>query len=245
MPATPSLISVILVCRNPGPRLAAALESVWSQTHSSELIVIDGASTDGSSEWLEANRHRLTYFSSAPDHGIYDAMNKGVTAATGEWLLFLGADDCLASPHTFSCAATALANTSASIISGEARFDDGRLYSFTDTHAAIRRNFVHHQATFYRRDLFVRHGGFDLSLRIQADYEFNLRMLKSGESFAPMGQRIAECSSGGVSDSGSWQNYREEIVARHRYFSAWRSWPWDAAAILRYTRKRLLRSRPK
>src|SRR4051812_14036711 len=76
MSATPSL-SVIIVCKNPGKSLAIALESVWEQRHVQvELIVIDGASTDGSAQWLEARRGRLAVFVSEPDSGVYDAMNK-------------------------------------------------------------------------------------------------------------------------------------------------------------------------
>jgi putative colanic acid biosynthesis glycosyltransferase len=77
MPAPPA-ISVIIVCKNPGPRLPAALTSVWDQPHaSSEIIVIDGASTDGTREWLEALRGRLAALVSEPDAGVYAAMNKG------------------------------------------------------------------------------------------------------------------------------------------------------------------------
>src|SRR4051812_18496224 len=97
MPASPTSISVIVVCRNPGPRLHVALESIWSQTFRPDIIVIDGASTDGTREWLEARRDRITTLISEPDTGIYEAMKKGITAASSEWRLFLGADDSFAS----------------------------------------------------------------------------------------------------------------------------------------------------
>src|SRR4051812_6011586 len=76
MSAAPT-ISVIVACKNPGPRLLVALTSVWEQRHlQPELIVIDGGSTDGSRELLEAQRSRLTAWVSEPDDGVYDAMNK-------------------------------------------------------------------------------------------------------------------------------------------------------------------------
>lgn len=236
MPAP--LISILIVCRNPGPRLRAALDSLWGQQNAAvEIVVVDGASTDGTAEWLAENRSRLAACLSEPDHGIYDAMNKAVAQATGEWILFLGADDRLAAPDVLARAAAELSRTTASVLVGEARYDDGRRYPFAGVHAAIRRNFVHHQAAFYRRELFTRHGAFDPSLRIQADYDYNLRLLRAGATFAPLPLHISNCAPGGASDSGRWANYREEITARHRHFPAWRCWPWDASVVVRWLRK--------
>jgi hypothetical protein len=96
MSAAPS-VSVIVVTKNPGSRLSAALESVWAQRHVTlELIVIDGASTDGTREFLERHRDRIAVLVSEPDAGVYDAMNKGIARATGDWIYFLGGDDRLA-----------------------------------------------------------------------------------------------------------------------------------------------------
>ena len=241
MSASSPHISVIVVCKNPGIRLHATLESVWSQQGvSAELVVVDGASTDGTVPWLESRRDRMTTLISEPDQGVYDAMNKGVSAARGQWLFFLGGDDRLATSSVLAEVAALLSQTPNAVVSGEARFDDGRLYPFAGSAAAIRRNFVHHQATFYRRELFTRHGHFDTSLRIQADYDHNLRLLHAGEIFVALPLRIAECSSGGLSDSGRWANYREEITARHRHFPAWRCWLWDAFSIVRFLRKNIL-----
>src|SRR6185312_9288122 len=81
---SPVSISVIVVCRNPGPRLRAALESVWNQRGTqAELVVVDGASTDGTREWLEQQRSRLGTLISENDSGVYEAMNKGLAAARG------------------------------------------------------------------------------------------------------------------------------------------------------------------
>src|SRR5436305_7009102 len=86
MSAAPSL-SVIVACKNPGTRLHAALASIWEQRHlQPELIVIDGASTDGTREWLESNRTRCASLISEADAGVYHAMNKGITQAHGEWI---------------------------------------------------------------------------------------------------------------------------------------------------------------
>ena len=235
------LVSIILVCRNPGPQVETALESTWRQQGAeAETIVIDGASTDGTREWLEARRARLTVLVSEPDRGVYDAMNKGLAAARGEWIIFLGADDHWAAPDTIAQASEILAQASVGVVAGRARFADGRVYA-PQPGAAIRRNFVHHQAAFYHRSLFARQGGFDLRLGIQADYDLNLRLLHAGVAFTCLPHLIAHCGTGGLSDGGAWRNYREEITVRHRHFPAWRCWPWDLISLVRFVRKRLVR----
>lgn len=236
------LVSVVVVCRNPGPRLHAALESVWAQPgENCEIVVIDGASTDGTREWLEMQRSRLGALVSEPDNGVYDAMNKGVAAARGEWVLFLGADDRLLK-GALAGIAPVLRSTGAGVVVGEAAFDDGRLYRLGPPATAVRRNFLHHQAACYRRALFATHGGFDPTLRIMADYEFNLRLLKAGVLFESVPERMADCGSGGLSDAGGWTGYREEITVRHRHLPGWQCWPWDLGSVVRYLRKRLVRS---
>jgi glycosyltransferase involved in cell wall biosynthesis len=242
MPAAPPLISVIIVCKNPGRRLVAAVESVWAQPLAlAELIVVDGMSTDDTRAWLETHRGQIATVISEPDSGIYEAMNKGLATARGEWIFFLGSDDQLASSTILADVASTLRQTAASIVVGEAAYSDGRVYRYPGKAAAIRRNFLHHQAAFYRRSLFLRHGIFDTRLRIQADYDYNLRLLLADETFSSLSLRISACSSGGLSDSGCWKNYREEIAVRHRHFSFLACCPWDAVSAARYLRKRALR----
>ena len=241
MPAAPSL-SLILVCKNPGPRLAAALDSVWSQQGvAPEIIVIDGASTDGTREWLEARRDRLAAFVSAPDRGVYDAMNKGLALAHGEWVLFLGADDRLVGDRILSEALNWMKTTEAGVVAGEVAYDDGRIYKLRTRVNPLVRNFIHHQGAFYRRALFVESGDFETALTIQGDYELNLRIWKNHVRFKPIPLRIAACGTHGLSDSGAWRVYREEIFVRHRYAPAWRCWPWDALSVVRFLRKKILR----
>ncbi len=243
MSAAPPPFSVIVVCKNPGPRLPAALESIWTQRHvTPELIVIDGASTDGSREWLEKNRGRMATLVSEPDAGIYDAMNKGLARATGDWVIFLGADDRLVGDMVLSEAFNWLKKTEAGVAAGEAAYDDGRIYKLHSRVNPLARNFVHHQSAFYRRSLFAENGPFDTSLAIMADYEFNVRLWKNRVRFKPLPLRIAACGIAGASDAGRWRGYREEITVRHRYFSAGRCLLWDVLSVVRYVRKKIVRS---
>jgi glycosyltransferase involved in cell wall biosynthesis len=242
MSAAP-ILSVIVVCKNPGRRLPAALASVWEQRHvQPELIVIDGGSTDGTVVWLESQRARLATLISEPDRGVYDAMNKGVTHAHGEWVYFLGADDRLAGDMVLSEVVNWMKKTEAGVVVGEAAFDDGRLYKLHSQVNAIARNFVHHQGAFYRRTLFEENGGFDPALAVQADYEFNVRLWKGRVRFKPIPLRIAACGIGGLSDGGGWRVYREEIAVRHRYFPLARALPWDLLSVVRFVRKKIVRA---
>jgi glycosyltransferase involved in cell wall biosynthesis len=241
MSAAPAL-SVILVCKNPGPRLQAALASVWAQLHiHPEIIVIDGGSTDGSREWLTAQRARLATLVSEPDAGLYPAMNQGIALATGAWILFLGADDRLVGDMVLSEALNWMNKTEAGVAAGEVAYDDGRIYKLRSNVNPCARNFVHHQGTFYRRSLFAENDAFDTSLAVMADYEFNVRLWKNRVRFKPIPLRIAACGTGGLSDSGRWRGYREEIAVRHRYFSFGRCLVWDALSVVRYVRKKIVR----
>jgi glycosyltransferase involved in cell wall biosynthesis len=241
MSAAPAL-SVILVCKNPGPRLQAALASVWAQLHiHPEIIVIDGGSTDGSREWLTAQRARLTTLVSEPDAGLYPAMNQGIALATGAWILFLGADDRLVGDMVLSEALNWMNKTEAGVAAGEVAYDDGRIYKLRSNVNPCARNFVHHQGTFYRRSLFAENDAFDTSLAVMADYEFNVRLWKNRVRFKPIPLRIAACGTGGLSDAGRWRGYREEIAVRHRYFSFGRCLVWDALSVIRYVRKKIVR----
>ena len=241
MSAAPAL-SVILVCKNPGPRLQAALASVWAQLHiHPEIIVIDGGSTDGSREWLTAQRARLATLVSEPDAGLYPAMNQGIALATGAWILFLGADDRLVGDMVLSEALNWMNKTEAGVAAGEVAYDDGRIYKLRSNVNPCARNFVHHQGTFYRRSLFAENDAFDTSLAVMADYEFNVRLWKNRVRFKPIPLRIAACGTGGLSDSGRWRGYREEIAVRHRYFAFGRCLVWDALSVVRYVRKKIVR----
>jgi glycosyltransferase involved in cell wall biosynthesis len=233
--------SLIVVCRNAGRTLARTLESVAAQTDTDrELVVIDGASTDGTAGIFASHRSVITTLVSEPDDGVYAAMNKGVRLARGQWLLFLGADDVLVAPDTLAQVRAALMSTSGNdVVAGEAAFDDGRVWRLHPRR--IYRSFVHHQATFYPRGLLSRHA-YDETLRIQGDYDLNLRLAQAGVSFRALPLLVARCDSGGLSDGGRWANYREEIRVRHRHYAAPICWFWDVLSVLRYVRKRFVRS---
>lgn len=236
--ATTPLISVIIVCKDPGPKLKEALASVWAQiAMPSEIIVVDGGSDDGSRVWLASQRARLGTLIMEPDQGVYEAMNKGLAVAKGDWVLFLGADDKLYHDAVLNRASSSLRQAADGVVVGEAAYTDGRIYRLAAKPNAAERNFVHHQAAFYRRSLFTEHGNFDATLKIMGDYDTNAKLLKKGVKFTSLALRISTCGVGGLSDAGGWAGYQEEITVRHRYFPGWKCWLWDLGSVIRFVRK--------
>lgn len=168
------LITIIIVAKNAKTTIASALKSIEAQTYSAvECIVIDGASTDGTREILQ-NESSIDILISEPDRGIYDAMNKGINYAHGEWILFLGADDQLADRSVLSRIFSM--SYDSQFIYGNVRFGQSAyFYDGAFSKSKLMWKNICHQAIFYRRELFLRIGLFDERYPLWADWEFNLR----------------------------------------------------------------------
>lgn len=206
--------SVIVAVRNSAATIERCLESVLEQDHAAvELIVVDGASTDGTRAILERAGPRLAWWISEPDRGIYDAWNKALRHASGEWRCFLGADDRLAGPDVLSAVAPTLEGAT-----GRYRVAYGRLEVVAPDGSVVRRlgepwptlrgDFrehmtLPHPATFHHRSLFERHGAFDPSFRISGDYELLLRELLWNDALFLPKPLLVRMGAGGVSDRPS------------------------------------------
>ncbi len=184
-------ISVITAVRNNRDTIAAALDSVLAQSHPDiELVVIDGASTDGTLELLKQYAPRLQVFISERDSGIYDALNKGLAHASGDVVGFLHADDLLADSSVLAVIAAAFADDSVDGVYGDLqyvnKFQPGQIVrqwrSKSYDPSLLARGWMPPHPTLYlRRKVYSRFGMFDTSYRIAADYDFMLRILCSGE----------------------------------------------------------------
>jgi glycosyltransferase involved in cell wall biosynthesis len=236
------LFSIVIPCRNAEATIEATLESIRFQTDRQgvEVVVVDGASTDSTASIVDRFRDIVTIFISEPDDGVYFAMNKGARVASGKWYLFMGANDTLASPDVFAQVRGFLEEGAGGVYCGEAAYSDGRVWRAPVSPSVRYRNFMHHQSSFYHRSLFMEKG-YDETFRIQADYDFNLRLWQNGVRPVPIPLRVAVCACGGLSDGGRWENYRDEIKVRHRHFPALQCWLWDLGSIARYMRKTFLR----
>ena len=167
-------ITVVTVCYNAAKTLEKTIQSVINQTYNNiEYIIIDGASTDGTLDIIKKYDGRISYWKSEPDKGIYDAMNKGIEAATGEWINFMNSGDAFTDENVIAK------------IFDRKEFDDciGFIFGQTMTKKGLvkdvpfylsKKKFkvigICHQSTFVRTTLAKQYP-FDLSFKIAADYK--------------------------------------------------------------------------
>jgi len=192
------LISVITVVYNGAQHLEQSILSVLGQSYDNiEYLIVDGGSTDGTLDIINKYEDRLDLWISEPDNGIFDAMNKALDCARGDWLYFLGADDKLANPDTFSNIVPCLQNWLALVI-GCIRYTNGRVVRPYLGMRILIRNTMHHQGAVYNARLF-KNWRYDSTLHIVADYELNLLVYLGRHKYSKTEETIAVCGNRGVS----------------------------------------------
>ena len=154
-------ISVITINYNEKEGLRKTIQSVVGQTYADiEYIVIDGGSTDGSKELIETYQDKIHYWISEPDSGIYNAMNKGIRAATGDYLLFMNSGDCFFEQDTVSKAEKLMVDDYG-IYYGDLIYFNKRKKKYEDwifpnklSLGFFIENSLPHQGSFIKRSLF-------------------------------------------------------------------------------------------
>ena len=174
--------SIIIPTHRAEAVIAACLVSIARQTFKDfEIIVMDGKSDDKTveivSNHLARFNGRLTVHSEKDD-GIYDVMNKGIQRAKGNWLYFIGADDCL---HDSSVLETVAAfirrQPDSDVVYGDVimKSDASRYAGAFDLERLLLEGNLCHQAIFYRRTVFEKIGAYNLRYRVWADWDLNIR----------------------------------------------------------------------
>lgn len=216
--------SIITVCKNANTSIGVTVDSVTGQTYRDfEYLLIDGASTDGTTEIVRERTAGLAAsIISEPDAGIYDAMNKGLRLARGEWVYFLNAKDCLYDARVLERIAGRVQELpKVELIYGDVIYYNGeqrRLVRFNWLNRwNLRFEHLCHQAVFARRSLFEHIGNFDLRYKINADYDWLLRVFCSNRSTAHIDFPVAFYDSDGVSARQHKQLIAERKVVRAKY----------------------------
>lgn len=221
-------VSIITICYNDIRGLKRTIPSVLSQTVKDfEWIIVDGASSDGSKDYIkevaESNTGIHIIWSSEPDSGIFNAMNKGVSKASGEYCLFLNAGDIFCSKKSIE--RSYYRKWEADVIScDEFLIGKGRLWDYiqsprTLTFHRILRGYLPHQTTFIRRTLLLEHP-YREDYKIVADWAFWWETLIAGSStYQHFDFPLAAFDLSGVSSTNHDNNYAERAKFLSQYIS--------------------------
>ena len=230
-------ISIITVCHNAEATISDCLASIQSQTCPVEHILIDGRSADRTMDIIRAQSGPRAKVISEPDHGIYDAMNKGLRLATGDIVGILNADDCYATPDILAKVRQTFADPGTDACYGDLLYVDGsnteRICRYWRSgHFAPSRFYwgwmPPHPTFFVRRSVYEKYGGFNLDLGSAADYEIMLRfLLKHRISTRYIPEVLVKMRTGGVSNASITNRLKANTMDRQ----AWRvngltPFPW-------------------
>lgn len=218
MPAT---LSVITIVYNNVRDIERTICSVLGQTYPHiEYIIIDGASTDGTKTVIEKYRSQLSAYISEPDKGIYEAMNKGITRATGDYLLFMNSGDEIYARDTVQ--EVLATQPGADIYYGETEMYNDNWESLGRRRHQIPATFnwksfrygmnISHQAIYISRKLVEP---YDLSYKYSADIDWIIRAAKKAQCIVNTRRYVAKYLVGGISK----QKHRESLKERFLIFS--------------------------
>ncbi|WP_158534884.1 glycosyltransferase family 2 protein [Mucilaginibacter hurinus] len=205
--------SVIIPSFNSADTIAACIESILSQSFQDfEILLIDGLSTDDTLNIAQSFNNPRIRITSEKDSGIYDAMNKGVNQAKGNWLYFLGSDDALFDNTILSQINNIIvADKLVKIIHGDVVTTAGtteRYENYNFWNLVIDRC-ICHQAIFYHRSLFEGRL-YDTRFKMAADWDFNLKVFADRVTSVYVPLVVAKFSTDGV--SGNWMQHPEYLA---------------------------------
>jgi glycosyltransferase involved in cell wall biosynthesis len=218
------LLSVITVVFNNVRDIERTVLSVLNQTYPNiEYLVIDGKSTDGTVEIIEKYRDRLTVFTSEKDAGIYDAMNKGLSLAKGDYVVFMNSGDEFYEKDTVK---TVFASaTNADIYYGETEMINDQLQNLGQRRHKSPQNFtwrdfkygmsISHQAIFIRRNLTEP---YDLKYQLSADIDWILTAAKKARKIVNVHRYVAKYLVGGMSKKKHRQSLAERFAIMRKHY---------------------------
>ena len=193
------LFTIILPTLNAAAKLPDTLASILAQDSEFELLVVDGGSTDDTTDVVKRYApDRRVRLDARPDTGIYDAMNRAIDLSRGRFLYFIGAGDSLERNVLLDVAAN-LPRPGRSLVYGNVFFPDGSVYDGEFWPGKFKRRNICHQAIFYERTLF-NEARFDLKYRTWSDWAFNMKCFgDSSVTKLYLAKVIARYEGGGLS----------------------------------------------
>lgn len=218
------VLSVITVVYNNVDHIERTLLSVLNQTYPHiEYIVIDGASADGTLQVIEKYKDRIAKLISEPDKGIYDAMNKGLSVATGNYVLFMNSGDEIYATDTVTNVFASSDN--ADIYYGETEMINDKGESLGQRRHKAPENFtwrsfkfgmsVSHQAIYIKRTLVE---AYDPQYQLSADIDWIIRAAKKAKVIVNVNQYVAKYLVGGMSKAKHRQSLQERFAIMKRYY---------------------------
>ena len=211
-------ISIITVVYNNKETIKDAIDSILSQTYKDiEYIIVDGASTDGTVDIIKSYGDKITTFISAPDNGLYDAMNKGLALATGEVVGILNSDDFYMNAFVIEKIVKVFKEQNVDSVFADLVFvkpdNLDKVVRHYDSHYFHPSKFAYgwmpaHPTFFVKREIYQKYGVFKIEYKIAADYELLVRFLaKYKVSYFYLNEVIIKMRIGGISTSGLKSNY--------------------------------------
>jgi len=215
------MISVITVALNADKYLEQTIQSVLNQTHKNiEHIIVDGGSTDGTLGIIEKYKDAIAHFVSEKDDGIADAMNKGVSVASGDYILFLHADDYF---HHDACLEESIKflEVNTDILASRIQFGkDQKIVTPTGFNLWTNFKGMPHQGILCRRTLIQSLHGFDTQFKICMDYDLLLRAYQNGARLRKAPVVLSVMRETGISSRQDWPSLRkrfdEERMAHYK-----------------------------
>ena len=246
-------ISIITATWNSAATIENAILSVASQRYPDlEHIIVDGNSSDATLPIVFRYEHLIDKLVSEPDHGIYDAMNKGIFLSTGEVIGILNSDDFYANPHVLEKVSQVFENKNVDTSYGDLIYVDptnvNRVTRYWKASAHHPRSFYQgwmppHPTFFVRRSVYEKYGNFNVSLGTAADYELTLRLLlkhKVSTTYIP--EVLVHMRAGGASNASLKSRLSTIQMANLSWqVNDLKPWPWTLtfrllSKIVQYTR---------
>jgi len=212
--------TIITVCLNNLEGLKKTYHSIQSQTiQNYEWIIIDGESNDGTIDFLKNLNSSSIYWSSEPDKGLYDAMNKGISLAKGGYIIFLNSGDELSEGNVLTVVNDIINNCNPDFIYGDANektITGDILHKPAYSHKKVWYGmFTHHQSMFFKRKTIIdNHIFYNLNFSIAADYAFVAKVYSASDSFYYINKTICIFEQGGVSETHIYKALNEQWEIR-------------------------------